>query len=197
MATLVTVRQGTKFGPEYVTMLRRMAYQFAGTTLVTLTDQADTPGYTMPLKADLHGWWAKLELFAPWNQDLRPCIYVDLDTFIVGDIRDWEPDDDLWLIRDFYRPERSNSGVMMIPKFTGMLWDLGKTYMQGNPQAGDGDFLTKMEHQILNDRFDGIVSYKVHCRDALSSKAKVVCFHGAPKPHRVNGWAGDFWAQWT
>lgn len=196
MATVVCVRQGKKYTPEYVTMLQRMVFQYLGAELVTFTDQIDTPGKIIPLQSQYKGWWAKLELFAPWNRHLRPFIYFDLDTFIVSPV-DWEPDDNLWLIRDFYRDYRSNSGVMMVPRETGMLWEFGQTFCRENPRLGDGDFLTTVPHKVLQDHFDGIVSYKVHCADAMNTNSKVICFHGHPKPHHVNGWAGELWNRWN
>lgn len=183
---LVLVRQGPKYDKEYVQMLINMGREFAKEP-ITLTDQLDTPGKTRPLQSNLKGWWSKMELFAPWNEDLRPCVFIDLDTYILKPIHDlfFNPDA-LWLIRDFYNPDRSNSGVMVIPKKID-IW--GKDF---NGFQGDGDFLNTLPHKVLQDKFDGITSYKVH-----NTPSRIVCFHGRPKPHATTDWARDIWLTWT
>jgi len=176
------VRQGDKYGEDYVRMLRAMVREHCGTDLICLGDDA-------PLRYGFKGWWAKIELFAPENEFLRPCLYFDLDTYLLDDCRDMlvEPDG-LWLIRDLGHPRRSNSGVMLIPKDTGAIWNAAKTW---RGELVDGDFLNLQPHRQLQSRFDGIVSYKLDARH--EPKGRVVCFHGEPKPHQADGWAGDVW----
>lgn len=183
----VLVRQGIKFPPRYVEMLTEQIGD-----LVTLTDQDDTPGKTRLLKCNYKGWTSKMELFAPWNEDLRPCLFVDLDTIVLYDISDiLEMEvNDLWLIRDFYNPERSNSGMMLIPKDTNHIWADKQCF---NAQDfRDGDYLNNFPHKVLQDRFEGIKSYKA---DNLQDNplGRVVCFHGFPKPHECGGWVKEIY----
>lgn len=160
--------------------------------VVTLTDQEDTPSRRRKLRRNYQGWVSKMELFAPWNKDLRPCVYFDLDTYILWDVSDlltMRPTD-LWLIRDFYFPEKSNSGVMVIPEDTDEIWE---AFLRDTSYPfKDGDFLNQFPHRILQDNYSGIVSYKADdCYD--EPKGRVVCFHGVPKPHECKGWAGEIW----
>lgn len=187
---MVAVRQGKKFSPRYVTLLEKMVLEHAGVRLITLTDEENTPGDTLPLQTSLRGWWAKMELFAPWNEALRPCLYFDLDTFILGDIRDLlhDPGDSLSLLRDLFNPKRSASGIMIIPRKTDV-WD--KWTGDTSPGGGDQQYIATHPHRKLQDEYPGIVSYKA---DVLNGrKGRIVCFHGKPKPHECNGWAGDIW----
>src|SRR5579863_8469105 len=94
MLHVVCVRQGTKYGPEYVTRLRAMVARHLtlGTEgkFVCFTDQGDDlgPGIeTRPLPDDLKGWWCKLWLFSPglFPENDR-IVYFDLDTVIIGDL---------------------------------------------------------------------------------------------------------------
>lgn len=190
MGTLA-VRHGIKFGPEYVRVLGRMVKKHHGSSLVTLTDQDDTPGRIEPLKAGLWGWWAKFELFAPWNRHLRPCVFFDLDTFIVGDIRDIQPVDEFYMLADFNRPKRGASGMMIIPRDTDEIWHGIKDVPL---EGGDQDYLSRFPHRKLQDRYEGIVSYK---NDVLSynRKGRIVCFHGKPRPHEADGWARSVWTE--
>lgn len=186
---MVAVRHGVRFFPEYVSVLGEMIRKHHGSELLTLTDQDDTPGYTVPLKTGLWGWWAKFELFAPWNEYLRPFLYFDLDTYILEDIRDIQPVDEFLMLRDF-NSGKGASGIMIIPRKTDEIWDSVENLTF---QGGDQDHLRKFPHGKLQDRYEGIVSYK---QDWIQKKRKgrIVCFHGHPKPHEADGFRGDQWA---
>lgn len=178
---VVCVRKGDKYGPEYTWAIKKMAREHMGMEAICLGDD-------LPFIYPFQGWWAKLELFAPEREDLRPCFYLDLDTYLMDDCRDFlfEPDK-LWLIRDFYQPQRSNSGLMILPKDTQSIWQAG---LRSN-HRGDGDFFRTCSHEVLQEYFDGIYSYKAHSRD--EPKGRICCFHGKPKPHEAEGWAGEYW----
>ena len=183
---LVTlVRQGTRFSGKYVDSLLHL-------DPVTLTVQTDTPGKTRELRNGYQGWTAKMELFAPWNKDLRPCFYLDLDTIVMGNIDDILQTDvqELWLIRDFCRADMSNSGLMLIPENTTEIWEAFLAFkLRPGRKFIDGHFLSEFPHRLLQDEFEGIVSYKM---DNLENgpKGRICCFHGYPKQEDLNNWAG-------
>lgn len=186
---VLCVRQGTKFSRDYVTVLGRMVKEHLGKDLICLTDQDDTPGITRRLITNHKGWWAKIELFHEANKDLRPCLYLDLDTYILNDCRDLliNPES-LYLIRDFYHyDKRSNSGLMLIPKETQEIY---RALLSQHGCHGDGDVLTRLPHEKLQDHFEGIKSYKA---DKDAKYARICCFHGKPKPHETEGWAQEIW----
>jgi hypothetical protein len=146
----------------------------------------------------LRGWWCKLEVFAPWNADIRPCLFLDLDTFVLGDIRPLLAVDPerLWLIKNFYMPEKSNSGLFVAPDnelsdriFEGSARLDTHSYGRG---AGDGDYLAALPHRRLTDQFTDILSYKKDQLYESPKNARIVCFHGFPKPHECQGWAKEF-----
>lgn len=179
---VVCVRQGDKYGEEYVLMLRRMVKKFLGKDLICLGDD-------VPMKSGYEGFWSKMELFSPWV-NLRPCLYFDLDTFILDDCTDLLIEtDDLWLIRDFYNKERSNSGVMIIPENVEKIWE---NHFNWKRNRADGDFLNSQPHQILQDRFQDITSRKVN-----NHPSRITCYHGHLKPHNDEGWGKEIWNHWT
>ena len=186
------VRQGTKYSTKYVSALVKQLNIFNIKDITTLTDQGDTPSKRRKLRMGYEGWTSKMELFAPWNKDLRPCFYIDLDTIILWDISDIlkNKGEDLWLIRDFYNLERSNSGLMIIPEDTEEIWKKFCSYDKDNFR--DGNFLNEMPHKILQDTYTGIVSYKAdECQDA--PKGRICCFHGIPKQEDCGGWVKKIW----
>ena len=186
---IVCVRRGDKYPSEYVTMLRGMVGE-----IHCLDDEV--------LQSDWPGWWAKMELFAPWNRHLRPCLYLDLDTYVleeIDDLLEYEFED-FWMLRNFNIPERGGSGVMLIPEDVEHIWRKWivdpETHMKRHEKRGDQGFLEQFPFKRLQDRFDGIGSYK---RNKLQDDPKgfrVVCFHGKPKPHETNGWAGEIWTRY-
>jgi hypothetical protein len=177
---------------------------------VVLTDmEVSAPGIEVRLltRPHLQGWWAKVELFAPEHRDLGNILYFDLDTMIVGDLDDIiahaEQSQVPTLLSDFYRLERINSGMMAFN--AAVRTDAWATW-EGHPPPNrsgvpairhfkrDGDWMDGMWRPSA-DRWQDVVpgqvvSYKVHCRHpgAPPPEARVVCFHGHPRPWRTNFW---------
>ena len=178
----LSVREGTKYGPEYTFALKQQV------PVICLGDDR-------PLRSGLKGWFAKIELFAPWNADLRPALFFDLDTYVVGDLSPFEDLDHskLWMINDFNIPERGESGLLLVPDspITDTIWQ-NRQQMWNT----DGEYLRQFEHQRLNV-VDGIYSYKLHCKEGIPEGARIICFHGRPRPHETQGWAQDYWTTIT
>lgn len=157
--------------------------------------------YTSNLKCHtaLRGWWAKMEIFAPWNAHLRPCLHLDLDTQLLGD---WTPlldlpDDRLCMLRGFVNTHKRNSGIMVVPKATRHIWREFAENRTPNLREfrGDSEFLEPFCEEVIQDHVSGIVSYKYHCHRATRPKARVVCYHGNPRPWHVpeGYWPRKFW----
>lgn len=147
-------------------------------------------------------WWGKMELFRP---NLVPVgsrmFFVDLDTIIWGNIDELlKYDGQFCMLRDFYKPHEPASGLMAWK--AGLLDHLYNIFMPNSEHhmqqhrgfkggIGDQGFI-KHHLQIRTDRwqdlFPGqVVSYKVDCRKTgrVPEGARVVCFHGKPKPKEV------------
>ena len=95
------------------------------------------------------GWWSKMILFSPELESLRPFLYLDLDSAVVGQMNSVLPcpkPDDFVMLKDFHAPTRPASGMMWIPansKKIALVWKL----WCGNPLGiakqfrGDQDFI--------------------------------------------------------
>lgn len=206
---LVCVRQGTKFGPEYVYILKDMLERNIQDTkynFICFTDKPEEiPGVeTRPLPGNLEGWWNKLYLFSADAGLKGQTFFFDLDTIIVDKIDDYLQYNGRFLIlRDFYRPKGLGSGLMSWEEgFGTYLWD--EFVHQGYPSltGGDQEFIEKnLTHEDLTalDIYQDLLcargqikSYKVDCERWPSGK--IVCFHGRPMPHEVKGsWVEQFW----
>jgi len=168
-------------------------------------------------ESDLLGWWAKVRLFGS-NSRARN-LWLDLDVAITGsldglvvplssDIRTgknwaqsghggcqssvmyWEGDA-CKIINDEFDPAIAHWPPRNEP---GVLW-------------GDQEWITQLrdEKRLAVEYFSpvDVVSYKYHCRDVMSvgpgharaglpNGAKVVVFHGKPRPYEVSDkWVMD------
>lgn len=145
------------------------------------------------------GWWSKMNLFSPEIKNLRPFLYFDLDTAILGDVKKLVPIDSdqnkFITLQDFYRPNRLASGVMWVPN-TAYMDKIYANWIK-DPVAimkkfrGDQDFI---ESVVKADLFyqsvlkeNTVVSYKPRINGRIEHRIKfpvnstVVCFHGKPR----------------
>ena len=197
MRSVIVVRQGALYGPEHVSALERQVYSNSRTPprFVCLSD-GENEAETRPLRQGWKGWWSKLEVVAPWNEDLRPALFLDLDTYVLGSIDDLLLEGSRFMmLRDFNMPEQGQSSVMLVPRETNHIWavfnEKPEMWMQKYRAPGDQAYFNQFKEGFIQDSFAGIYSYKKHCR--LEPRGRIVCFHGKPKPPHVEGWAKDFW----
>jgi hypothetical protein len=181
MITVLCVRFGTKYGPEYVERLRNMVarhltvpYEF-----VCLTDDQrpiegvrsliqPNAGYAKP-------WWHKVHMFDPHLGLQGKILYFDLDVVIHNSIDKLVAFQDIEFrgIRDFNRKFHDNwnmlnSSVMCWP--AGLHSDIWTTFTQQPNRAqqlhGDQDWiwnLAKTRIKFFPDEW--IMSYKWEIRD--------------------------------
>lgn len=94
----VWVQGNVPYSVDYVTKLHRMAGRQLTNTLhrhICFTDQPfKVPAPIMPVQISRHigmaGWWSKIELFNPAHAHRLSarCLYLDLDSLVVGPLDD-------------------------------------------------------------------------------------------------------------
>lgn len=154
---------------------------------------------TIPLRHKWPGWWSKMELFANFDRAL----YLDLDTVLVGNIDEIAANEDrgIAVLRNLSSPTlpRIGSGVMQwcgdyLHLYKAFLCDpqgYMAEYVRSGKWGDQGfiqDHLSKWDY--LQDRHPGaIVSYKfgMKAHGDPPPGCRIVCFHGKPKPHEVEG----------
>lgn len=210
MLHIACVQKGNYLGrgAEYVNKLydmvrRNLPAGLAG-SFVCFTDDFDL-GYHPDIElrkvpSFLQGWWSKLYLF---KEGLFPSgdrvLFFDLDTLIVGPLDDlaaW--DGPFAILRDFYRPDGYQSSVMTWQAgFGHHIWE---RYVEADYPTHDvgGDQSWIERHTLgatLQDIFPGeFVSFKKDCGKYPPKGARVIVFHGEPRPHDVqDGWVPDVW----
>jgi hypothetical protein len=213
----MTIATVFKTGGDYtladVIRLRKQVKRHIACPFVCLSDaEFEVDGVTViPLESGLPGWWGKMQLFTLPG----PVVTMDLDTVVVGNLDPLAEfattleTSQLAMLSDFYHPEKPASGVMAWSGDMRVIWNKftakiagrhgfhrhvdhyrldcgGKTY------RGDQDLIPELAPPIIRiqDHVSGIYSYKVNLKNRdLPEDARVVCFHGKPRPREINaGW---------
>lgn len=213
MRTVVCLKWGTKYGPEYVNRLHNMVRRHTTSPVRFVCVTEDSSGLNLAVEVvdlpdlDLEGWWNKLYLFS--GEPVQgPCLYLDLDVVIHDNI-------DILVnlgaearfvgCRDFLQPTLFfNSSVMRFnPDYHSKVWtslDRERTLRLRTDQ----DHITNvLKDDINTTRFpdEWIWSYKWgpdrSKRTKLASPphhAKICVFHGKPNPDQVNdAWVKEHW----
>jgi len=152
----------------------------------------------LPMQYHLNGWWSKMNLFSPVLNELRPFLYLDLDTAILKPINSILLPSiyakGFIMLRDFYRPRHGASGIMWIPKYFSnpkieKIWDAwhGHEISIVKKFRGDQEFINSVvtADYFWQDFHKSIVTYKPDNgrsrRLKLDGGESIVCFHGKPK----------------
>jgi hypothetical protein len=211
------LRSGGDYEPRYVQALydnmcgQGMEGKFTFHVLTDYPDEAFLPWKgelcMTPLLHKWPGWWSKLELFRSdlcFNKKGNRVLFIDLDTVVLEPLDEmFEQPHPLIMLRGF-RHDHPASGLMA--------WDGGECpaylyeHFATNPtrwqalhrRGGDQAFIAatlKDTPAAWQDLLPGwVVSYKRHIRNnhgILPNRARVVCFHGKPRPWHVD----EDWAQ--
>ncbi len=140
------------------------------------------------------GWWSKMNLFHPALRSLRPFLFMDLDTAVLGDLSKLIPPEEIAdkfiTLEDFYRKGKIGSALMWVPNSdkVNAIWDEwnAKPAVHITRYRGDQNFLENVStadgfwQQMI---FDKVTSFKPNKKwlTVLPSEAKIVCFHGKPR----------------
>ena len=159
-------------------------------------DPTSLPPEVWPIEPEIgiNGWWNKISLFKPnMFPEGERILFSDLDAIAIGDLTDIAAyKGEFAAIRDFYNHTHIQSALMAWEAGTmGHIWEAWEK--GGKPQfdpRGDQAFIECMQGKCdyWQDIFPGqVVSYKESRRlGGIPPSARLVCFHGRPRPHEVN-----------
>ena len=188
-ATVACVKQGTKYGPEYVNRLQSMARRNSEADLrfVCFTDDRtglDDGIEVMPLPDHgFNGWWNKVSLFRDDLADLgERFLYFDLDVVLTGNIDQMlRYDSDFAIMDNDYVPG-FNTSVFLLK--TGSRPDIRANFSQAiaNEYDGDQDWVAVMapDAELWPDMW--CVPYRLRAVQTPPAITKVVVFSGRPNP---------------
>lgn len=192
MRVLTVLRSGGEYLPEHVERLAAQVEAFApGAEFACLSD-VPVPG-RIRMQHDWPGWWSKVEAFRLSG----PILYMDLDTTICGDLAPlFRSDLPFVVLRDFNPKAREiGSGIMAWGGDMSALYETFKVDPQGHIAAnqtarwwGDQGFIEQhgpAREYWQNVAPGAVVSWKKHCQGGIPDGARVVAFHGKPRPWEV------------
>jgi hypothetical protein len=181
MIVVCCIRVGTKYGLEYVTKLNSGLKKHTTRDYIFCLDQQER----------FPGWWNKVLLFPPAYRT----IFLDLDIVITGSVDflfDYEGPFCAW--KDPWNHAFNTSVMSIAPGFGKEI----REYFLANPERamkryhGDQEFLADLVKPDLWP--DGLIkSYKADNLSKDPKDARIVVFHGKPKPAEVDGWVQDAW----
>lgn len=187
------------YSAKHVQWLQSMVHRHCGINqdFVCLTDTQVEGVKTLPLKSNLPGWWSKIELF----REFKECFYIDLDTVIVGDISELlNYKHAFTALRNFSSAKNTNRMGSAVMAWNGDYSFIYNSFMENykryiieyttSEKWGDQGYINNKLGGKFNrwqDLFPGyIVSQKIDMKNNVVPKgARVVCFHGKPKPWEV------------
>jgi len=203
VTVVCVLRTGKEYRPEHVRALQEQVARHSTLPFVAMSDVPVSGVDVIPLQhPDWTRWWCKMELFSPDMLLFGDILFIDLDTWIVGSLDDIGNAQVLTVLSDFYRGavakgDRIGSGLMYIPRDDRPpIWERWMANPAGHMRScsnGDQEFLEKTWKEKA-ERWQAllpgqVVSYKVHVRgkNTIPADARVVCFHGHPRPWEVKG----------
>lgn len=187
--TVVCVKTGTKYGPEYVNNLKAMVGRHLTVphNFICATDDP-TDCHCETATSVLPGWWAKLEIFKekPFGIENR-ILFLDLDIVIRENIDCFAECEGFWIIEDWILGGYNSSVFVLDPGARKEVWE------RFDPSVvtrywGDQAWIYE---QARGSTFpaDWCVSYRLN-----GPTGKIVVFHGEPKPHQVDAdWVKREW----
>lgn len=202
MLTVVCTNVGTTYGVEYVVKLQAMVARHLSIPhrFCCLTDDpgryADYPQITaLKEQTGNQGWWCKIGIYHRANGFTGRVLYLDLDVIPVQDLAPMLPPDGYWVIRDWLEPEVFNSSLILFTAEEYYYLADQHTWRDKGTSKTDQHYMAK---HVKNPNFwnpQEVVSYKFdHCEEGPPPEARIVIFHGYPKPHHFSqGWVKEAW----
>jgi len=199
--TIVCVKAGTKYGPDYVNRLAATVRRYSTRDLRVVCFTDDPTGLNNNVEAQplpvagLTGWWNKVALFGETLPGVTGrVLYLDLDVVITSSIDPLLDHPGGFVIMDNDYVPGFNSSVM--------LFDVGAqphVWTDFTPQIaeslkGDQDWMALQipEADLWPD--DWCVVYRLRAVEAPPADTKVVVFSGRPNPHEYPAeWIRDYW----
>ena len=178
---VVALRTGNKYGPEYA---ERLYTGLARNTTVPFEFEVIT-------ETKYPGWWGKIELFPPKER----IVVLDLDVVITGNVDFlFEYDGPFCAWKDPWAEGLNGSVHSIAPGYGEQL----RATFEKAPHKIMLAYLSDQEYLRTQTKPDywpaGLVkSYKADHLEKGPGAARIVVFHGLPKPHQAGGWVKEIW----
>ena len=200
-ATLVCVKHGTLYGPEYVNRLAAMVRRNSSVPVRVVCFTEDPSGIDRsvehrPLPApDLTGWWNKVGLFKSDLGDVgERILFMDLDVVITGSV---DPllrcESDFTIMENDYVTGYNTSVMLLKVGARPSVWEaFSPAAVQS--YGGDQDWVAMNAPDADLWPTGWCVPYRLRAAKAPPPDARVVCFCGRPNPDEYPAaWIEEYW----
>jgi hypothetical protein len=161
-----------------------------------------------PLIHNWPAWYSKAEIFRPDLNKYGRFLFIDLSSVIVGSLDEIASyASGVCVTEDFYHGGPSQSVLSYTPKALRHVWDrwiadpdhwMKKGNSMEPPHFRDQVLMSHLtDLDYWQNLYPGqVVSFKRDCEHGVPDNARIVKFHGRPKPHEVNkGWVKQVWGE--
>lgn len=187
------LRSGGPYDASYVARLRvGVANHLSIPHRFVCLSDVPVPCERIPLETEWPANFAKLELFRPGLFD-GSVLFLDLDTDVIGDLTDIATlDTDFAMIDDWLVPNYGASGVMVFretnqTRLMHESWSRTFPAVLDNYRRDQVYIHRSVEWEPLRQLLPGqIVSRWIECLQAVPEDARLVCWHGSPRPHEID-----------
>lgn len=196
---ILVLRTGRNFGPRDVELLAKHIHRTSDAEIFCLSDvplSIEGVEY-MPMQNPWKKWWCRMELYSPRLLHLRPFLFIDLDTAILGSLNDIIakiPDVTEYIpLEDFYQKGKLATGFLWVPKASAKINRVWIEWLKAKCPDTEKRMDYFLRQHINPDRFwqqitDKVVDFKPRTGKLLQDPgdASVVCFHGKPSIWQAN-----------
>lgn len=209
MISVCCIKWGNRYGAEYVNRLAagiRRCVSSVRYEFVCFTEQPEgiSPDVrVLPLMCNYEGWWQKVSLFKSelYGVDSEKIFYLDLACIPVGRVDEMLEFDSDFAVCQNWPPEWEHkdknayaSGAMLLRVGSQQqVWDTFA--MHKGDHYGDQWWIERAAPGADFFPYDWTPSYKLRNLTVagLPAEAKLIMFHGVPKPHQCKGWVEKIW----
>ncbi len=206
--TICCIKWGTKYGPEYVNKLYAMVRRnvlCVPHDFVCFTEDPtgiDPEIRIAPLPCVHPAWWQKVGLFQERipGVDTAKIFFIDLDMVIVSEIDAMlEYDSDFTIMRNWPPEMHGDDNSYMTAAFLLKVGAQPNAWRFFEPRVmreypSDQEWITASAPGADLFPYDWTPSYKLRrLQDHIPPEAKIVAFHGLPRPHQCGGWVKEYW----
>ena len=191
---VLALRSGRHFGKRDVELLAHHIHKTSDVVLHCLTDiELNIPGVEeIPLDYGWKKWWCRMELYSPKMLNLRPFLFVDLDTAVLGSLNELVaqiPDQNMYVpLEDFYQKNKLlATGLLWMPKDNEKINRVWIEWIKAKCPATETRMDYFLRGVITPDMFwqqitKDIGDFKPRRQPLMENPTgyKVVCFHGRP-----------------
>lgn len=192
----LVLKSGGNYGVRDVELIaRKLHFHADNLRIFCLSDtEADVQGVTfLKMIYDWPRWWGRMALYSPRFFNVRPFLFIDLDTIVLGDINklveEIENKEQYVTLSDFYQKGQLASGIVWYPKHNKKINSVWIAWVKSGFAANERKRMDYFLRTVTSpDKFWQQITDKIEdfkpLRQPLLQRPKpetiLVCLHGKP-----------------